>query len=173
MAIRFNILLVKTSGINAVSSFCGLFPTQCFCLLLHPIMFVSDTQVRVRYAETDQMGVVYHGNYFAYFEAARAESIRQLGLTYADMEKTGVIMPVVDVHCKYMRPARYDDLLTIRTTLQELPVHHKIEFHHEVLNEAGELLAVGKIILYFMEARGMKRTTMPATLLEKLQPYFS
>lgn len=135
-------------------------------------MFTTETQVRVRYAETDQMGVVYHSNYFPYFESARAESIRQLGFTYADMEKLGVIMPIIDVHCRYLRPARYDDLLTIKTILKELPVHHKIEFHHEVFNEKNELLAVGKIILYFMEANGMKRTVMPVQLLEKLQPYF-
>lgn len=135
-------------------------------------MFTTETQIRVRYAETDQMGVVYHSNYFPYFESARAESIRELGFTYADMEKMGVIMPVVDVHCRYLRPALYDDLLTVKTMLKELPVHHKIEFHHEVYNEKQELLVVGKIILYFMEAKGMKRTTMPDLLLEKLQPYF-
>jgi len=135
-------------------------------------MFTSTTKVRVRYAETDQMGVVYHSNYFPYFESARAESIRDLGFTYADMERMGVIMPVVDVHCRYLRPAVYDDLLTIQTTMKELPVHHKIEFHHEVLNEKGELLAVAKIILYFMESKTMKRTTMPLPLLEKIQPYF-
>ena len=136
-------------------------------------MFTSETQVRVRYAETDQMGVVYHSNYFPYFETARAESIRQLGFTYADMEKMGVIMPVVDVHCRYLRPALYDDLLTIKTMLKELPVHHKIEFHHEVFNEKEELLAVGKIILYFMEAKTMKKTVMPQNLVDQLQPYFS
>lgn len=135
-------------------------------------MFISETQVRVRYAETDQMGVVYHSNYFYYFESARAESIRQLGYTYADMEKMGVIMPVVDVHCRYLRPALYDDLLTVKTMLKELPVHHKIEFHHEVFNEKEELLAVGKIILYFMEAKTMKKATMPVSLIEKLQSYF-
>jgi len=136
-------------------------------------MFTTSTQIRVRYAETDQMGVVYHSNFFPYFESARAESIRELGLTYADMEKMGVIMPVVDVHCRYLRPARYDDLLTVKTTLKELPVHHKIEFRHEVYNEKDELLVVGKIILYFMEANGMKRTSMPVQLLEKIQPFFS
>ena len=136
-------------------------------------MFTTETQLRVRYAETDQMGVVYHSNYFPYFESARAEFTRQLGFTYVDMEKMGVIMPVTDVHCRYLRPALYDDLLTIKTILKELPVHHKIEFHHEVLNEKGELLATGKIILYFMEAKTMKRTTMPQQLLKKLQPYFS
>ena len=82
-------------------------------------------------------------------------------------------MPVVDVHCRYMQPALYDDLLTIKTNLKELPIHHKIEFHHEVFNEKNDLLAVGKLILYFMEADTMKRTTMPAALMEKLQPYFS
>ena len=136
-------------------------------------MYTSDTQIRVRYAETDQMGVVYHSNYFPYFEAARGEWIRQLGFSYADMEKMGIIIPVVDVHCRYLRPAKYDDLLTIRTTLKELPVHHKIEFHQEVFNEKEELLAVGKIILYFMEARHMKKTQMPAEMMEILQPYFS
>lgn len=136
-------------------------------------MYTTETQVRVRYAETDQMGVVYHSNYFLYFETARAESIRHLGFTYADMEKMGVIMPVVDVHCRYLRPALYDDLLTIKTTLKELPLHHKIEFHHEVFNEKGELLATGKINLYFMEAKTMKRTTMPAQLLEQIQPHFN
>ena len=135
-------------------------------------MFTTTTQVRVRYAETDQMGMVYHSNFFPYFESARAESIRELGFTYADMEKMGVIMPVVDVHCRYLRPALYDNLLTIRTSLKELPVHHKIEFYHDVFNENGELLATGKIILYFIEAKTMKRTSLPLPLLEKLQPYF-
>lgn len=136
-------------------------------------MFSTETQVRVRYSEVDQMGVVYHSNYFPYFETARVESIRQLGLSYADMERAGVIMPVVDINFRYLRPAKYDDLLTIKTILKELPVHHKIEFHHEVYNEQQVLLTSGKIILYFMTAGEMKPTTMPAALLEKLQPYFS
>lgn len=136
-------------------------------------MFISETHIRVRYAETDQMGVVYHGNYFAYFESARAEAIRELGFTYADMERMGVIMPVIEVQCRYLRPARYDDLLTVKVILKELPVHHKIEFTQEVYNEAKELLASGRVILYFMEAGTMKRTTMPEKLLLKLQPFFS
>jgi acyl-CoA thioester hydrolase len=136
-------------------------------------MFITETQIRVRYAETDQMGVVYHSNYFPYFESARAESIRQLGFTYADMEKMGVIMPVIEVQCRYILPALYDELLTIKVILKELPVHHKIEFHHEVFNEKKELLATAKIILYFMEAETMKRTTMPEPLLKQLQPYFN
>ncbi len=135
-------------------------------------MFSTETQIRVRYAETDQMGVVYHANYFQYFEVARAESIRHLGFTYADMEKLGVIMPVIEVQCRYLRPAVYDDLLTVKVILKELPVHHKIEFHQEVYNSRAELLANGKIILYFMEAGTMKRTTMPEQLMLRLKPYF-
>jgi acyl-CoA thioester hydrolase len=136
-------------------------------------MFTAETTVRVRYAETDQMGVVYHSNYFLYFETARAESIRGLGFTYADMEKMGVIMPVVDVHCRYLRPALYDNLLTIKTTLKEMPLHHKIEFFQDVYNEQKELLASGKIVLYFMEAKTMKRTTLPSELQQALQKYFA
>jgi len=135
-------------------------------------MFTTETNIRVRYAETDQMGVVYHSNFFPYFESARTESIRELGFTYADMEKMGVIMPVVDVHCRYIRPARYDDLLTIRTTLKEMPLQHKIEFHHDVYNEKEEHLATAKITLYFVEAGTMKKTVMPKQLQEKLQAYF-
>lgn len=136
-------------------------------------MFITETKLRVRYSETDQMGVVYHSNYFPYFETARAESIRQLGFTYADMEKMGIIMPVIEVQCRYLRPALYDDLLTIKVILRELPVHHKMEFHHEVHNEKNELLATAKIILYFMESANMKRTTMPEQLRKKLLHYFS
>jgi acyl-CoA thioester hydrolase len=149
-----------------------ILPRRRIFIIIAGSMFISETKLRVRYAETDQMGVVYHSNYFPWFESARAESIRQLGYTYADMEKMGVIMPVVDVHCRYLRPAKYDDLVTVKTTLKELPAHHKIEFQHEVFNESGELLASAKIILYFMEANGMKRTIMPAPLLEKIKPYF-
>ena len=135
-------------------------------------MFCSETKVRVRYAETDQMGIVYHSNFFLYYEVARAESIRHLGYTYSDMEKMGVIMPVVEVQSRFLRPALYDDLLTIKTILRELPVHHKIEFHHEIYNENEELLVTGKVILYFMESKTMKRTTMPEQLLRKIKPYF-
>src|SRR6218665_62578 len=135
-------------------------------------MFITASKVRVRYAETDQMGVVYHGHYFQYFEVARAEAIRELGFTYADMEKTGIIMPVIEVQCRYLRPALYDDLLTVKVILKEMPVNHKIEFHQEVYNEKAELLVTGKVILYFMEAKTMKRSVMPGKLQEKFQPFF-
>ncbi|PZR26877.1 MAG: thioesterase [Citrobacter freundii] len=136
-------------------------------------MFITESKVRVRYAETDQMGVVYHGHYFQYFEVARAEAIRELGFTYADMEKMGTIMPVIEVQCRYLRPALYDDLLTVKVILKEMPLHHKIEFYQEVYNEKAELLVTGKVILYFMEATTMKRSVMPEKLQEKLQPFFN
>ena len=136
-------------------------------------MFSASTQIRVRYAETDQMNVVYHGNFAQYFEVARAESIRTLGFTYKDIEATGVIMPIVELHVKFIRPAHYDDLLTIKTMLKELPTDHRIEFHQEVYNENEKLLATGKVVLYFMNATTMKKTVMPKELSEKLAGFFN
>src|ERR1700712_3705056 len=112
-------------------------------------MFESTTQVRVRYAETDQMDVVYHGNYAQYFEVARAEAIRALGFTYKDMEAMGTYMPLTELHCHFIRPAHYDDLLSVKVILKELPGNHRIAFDHEVYNELGILLATGKVVLYF------------------------
>lgn len=135
-------------------------------------MYTYETKIRVRYAETDQMGVVYHGNYFQYFEVARAECIRELGFTYADMEKAGIIMPVVEVNCRYLRPARYDDLLTVKVILNKLPEDHKILFNQEVYNEKNELLATGSILLFFMEAGTMKRSKLPELLYQKIKSFF-
>lgn len=135
-------------------------------------MFTAQTNIRVRYSETDQMNVVYHGNYAQYFEVARAEAIRDLGFTYKEIEALGVIMPIVELHLKFLRPARYDDMLRVKTILKELPVHHKIEFLQEVFNEEDKLLATGRVILYFMDADRMIRTNMPSALKEKLIPYF-
>ena len=135
-------------------------------------MFEATTQIRVRYAETDQMDVVYHGNYAQYFEVARAEAIRELGFTYKDMEAMGVIMPIVELHVKFLRPAHYDDLLTIKTMLKELPAEHRIEFHQEVYNEKENLLTIGRVVLYFMNAETKEKTVMPEVLRLKLAGYF-
>jgi acyl-CoA thioester hydrolase len=135
-------------------------------------MFTTEHKLRVRYAETDQMDVVYHGNYPQYFETARAEGIRALGLTYKELEASGVIMPVVELHMKYVRPAHYDDLITIKTELRELPNDHRIEFHHEVFNESGKLLTIGRIVLYFVDATTREKCVMPELLREKLNPFF-
>lgn len=136
-------------------------------------MYSHETKIRVRYAETDQMGVVYHGNYFQYFEAARGEWLRSLGFSYADMEKSGIIMPVVEVQCKYLRPALYDELITVKVILQELPQHHKITFLQEIYNEGNELLASGRVILFFMNTQNKQRAKMPEALYEKLKPFFN
>ena len=136
-------------------------------------MYQSSTQIRVRYAETDQMNVVYYGNYAQYFEVGRVESIRQLCYSYKDMEATGIIMPVVELQVRYLRPATYDDLLTVTTTIRELPQNHQIEFHQEVFNESGKLLTSGKVVLYFLQAATRQKTTMPDSLKEKLLPFFT
>ncbi len=135
-------------------------------------MWTTETQVRVRYAETDQMNVVYHGNYAQYFEVARVEGIRSLGLSYREIEARGYLMPLVELHVRYLRPAQYDDLLTIKTEIRELPSEHRIEYHHEVYNEAGKLLTTGRVVLYFLLAATREKTTIPPFLHEKIAPYF-
>ncbi|MFN0082150.1 MAG: acyl-CoA thioesterase [Ferruginibacter sp.] len=135
-------------------------------------MFITETQIRMHYALTDQMGVVYYGNYAQFYEIGRAEAIRQLGYTYKDIEGMGIIMPVVEMNSKFLRPAKYDDLITVKTTLRELPTGHSINFYFEIFNEEDKLLNAGNVILYFMEATTMKRTKMPADLEEKLKGYF-
>lgn len=136
-------------------------------------MYTTETQIRIHYALTDQMGFVYHGHYAQFYEIGRAEAIRQLNYTYKDIEAMGVIMPVVDIHSKFLRPAKYEDLITVKTSLREMPLHHKIVFHHEIFNEKDELLNVGDITLYFMDAKTMKRCEMPVELKTKLAGYFS
>lgn len=136
-------------------------------------MYETTTQVRVRYAETDQMNIVYYGNYAQYFEVGRVESIRHLGYTYKDMEEQGVIMPVVELHIKYLRPATYDDLLTVKTQIRELPNDHRIEFYQEVYNEKNKMLTSGKVVLYFLDAKTRNKVLMPEELKIKLLPFFS
>ncbi len=135
-------------------------------------MYATTTHIRIHYALTDQMGVVYHGHYAQFYEIGRAEAIRELGYSYKDIEAMGIIMPVVDIHSRFLRPAKYDDLITVKTSLRELPIHHKIVFHSEIYSEKGDLLNTGDVTLYFMEAKQMKRCEMPAPLKEKLAPYF-
>ena len=136
-------------------------------------MFAAENQIRIHYALTDQMGVVYHGHYAQFYEIGRAEWLRKLDYSYKDIEASGVIMPVVDIHSRFLRPAKYEDLITVKTTLKELPLHHKVVFHHEIYNEQGDLLNTGDVTLYFMQANDMKRCEMPQVLKEKLLPHFT
>jgi acyl-CoA thioester hydrolase len=135
-------------------------------------MFSFDTQVRVRYADTDQMQVVYHAKYIEYFEVGRTDAMRSIGITYKNIEQSGLVMPVVSVDCKFIRPALYDDLLTIRTSLLQLTNDHKIEFHQSVYNEMDDLLCKGKVVLYFMKKSTYQKINIPTTLFEKLEPFF-
>lgn len=118
------------------------------------------------------MGVVYHGNYAQFYEIGRTEALRHLGLTYKSIEALGIIMPVIEIHTRFLRPAVYDDLITVVTTLKEIPVHYKIIFHSEIFNEKNQLLNAGDVTLYFMDSKTMKRCEMPAVIREKLVKYF-
>lgn len=135
-------------------------------------MFISETQVRVRYAETDAMHVVYHGCYAQYFEVGRAEAIRNLGYTYKEMEEEGIVMPVVEWTARFIRPAVYDDLLSVRTLLKSLPRDHSITFHHEVRNEKDKLLTEGTVTLFFLNASTREKMQLPRKLHEKLSRFF-
>lgn len=135
-------------------------------------MFTTEIQIRVRYAETDQMNVVYYGNYAQYFEVARVESFRKIGFVYKEMEAAGIIMPVVEMNTKFLRPAHYDDLLTIRTILRELPVDHRVVFEQEVYNQEKKLLTLGKVTLYFVKIGTFEKTHIPSHLKEVLSKYF-
>ncbi len=135
-------------------------------------MYEHITKIRVRYAETDQMDIVYYGNYAQYFEVGRAECIRELGFTYKKMEEMGVRMPVVQMEAKFLRPAHYDDLISIKTILRELPLQHEITFYHEVYNEANKLLTTGKVTLYFIDSKTNKRANLPEHLRQTLAGFF-
>jgi len=131
-------------------------------------MNYHEFNVRVRYAETDQMGVVYHGNYAQYFEMGRVEWLRNLGVSYADMEKDGVMLPVVSLTMNYKKPARYDDLLTVRTILKK-QAGVKIEFDYEIYNENDELLTTGYSMLVFVDMKTGRPVSPPEYIIEKLK----
>ncbi len=128
----------------------------------------SDTiQFRVRYGETDQMGFVYYGNYAQYFEMGRTEWLRKLGITYKKMEETGIMLPVMNLNISYFKPAKYDDLLTLKTTLIKMP-SAKIEFSYEIFNEENELLTKANTTLVFVNMKTNKPTRAPEYVLKKL-----
>ena len=115
-------------------------------------MIEHSIQVRVRYAETDQMGYVNYGNYATYLEVARVETFRAIGFSYKEMEEDGVLMPVLEYKTKYIRPAKYDDLLTIKIKVAELP-KVRIRFEYEIYNEKEELLNVSETTLVFIDSK--------------------
>ncbi len=135
-------------------------------------MFIAETNIRIHYALTDQMGFVYHGHYAQFYEIGRTEAIRTLGFAYKDIESMGIIMPVIETRFKFLLPAKYDDLITVKTILKELPDNHRILFYGEIYNEVGQLLNVGEVTMYFMQIEGMKKVTMPVELRKKIEYYF-
>lgn len=122
---------------------------------------------RVRYAETDQMGYVYHGNYAQYFEMGRIEWLRKLGVSYKGMEDSGVILPVINLNINYLKPAIYDDILTLKTTLDSKPTA-RIVFSYELFNEKKELLTTATSTLVFVNKENNRPIRAPKYLLEKL-----
>lgn len=131
-------------------------------------MKIHEFKVRVRYAETDQMGVVYHGNYAQYFEMGRVEWLRNLGLSYKFMEEKGIMLPVVSLSLNYKKPARYDDLLTVKTIFKKQE-SVKIEFDYEILNEERELLTTGNSVLVFVNMKTGRPVLPPDYVTEALK----
>ena len=125
-------------------------------------------QIRVRYSETDQMGVVYHGNYLPYFEVGRVEWLRRHGISYSEMEKSGIALPIVSLTLNYKKPARYDDLLTIKTTLKTQE-SVKIAFDCTITSESGELLTSGHFLLVFVDIKSGRPVAPPSYIKELLE----
>lgn len=126
-----------------------------------------ETTLRVRYSETDQMGVVYHGNYAQFFEAGRTEWLRSIGITYKSMEDTGIMLPLISLSCNFKKPALYDDLLTVTSILIKKP-SVRIEFNYEITNQNNELICTGNTTLVFVNKDTRKPIKCPNYLLEKL-----
>lgn len=133
-------------------------------------MYTSETKLRVRYAETDRMGYAYYGNYAQYYEVGRVEALRQLGLSYKSMEDSGIMLPVYTFSIKYFKPAFYDDLLTVKTIIREMPAA-RIRFEYQVYNEAGVLLNEGETVLVFIDVKSGRPCAAPSEFLEKISRY--
>lgn len=136
-------------------------------------MYKSSFEKRVRYGETDKMGYLYYGNYAQLYEIGRVELLRELGLPYAEMEDNlGVMLPVVSVNARFLKPAYYDELLTIESSLKALPTK-MISIHSEILNAKKELIHKAKVDLFFIDMKTGKRISAPDALSKRLLPYFT
>lgn len=130
-------------------------------------MNFNEISFRVRYSETDQMGVVYHGNYAQYLEMGRVEWLRQFGTSYKEMEDSGIMLPVISLHLDFKKSAVYDDLITVRTILKKIPAV-RIEFDFEIRNEIGDILVTANTVLVFMDKVKKRPVKCPDTLLQKI-----
>lgn len=131
-------------------------------------MLLNETLIRVRYGETDQMGVVYHANYAQYFEVGRTEWLRQFGMTYKQMENSGIMLPVVSLCINYKNSAHYDDLLKVKTRLKKIPMA-SIEFEYELTDASDQLIATASTVLAFIDMQKNRPTRCPKYLLDQLQ----
>jgi acyl-CoA thioester hydrolase len=134
-------------------------------------MYEHQTKIRVRYSETDQMGYVYNGNYAAYYEIGRTEMLRSLGMTYSFMEASGVMLPLLEMKSKFIKPALYDQEITIKTIVKDLPGVRMI-FDYELYNEARELINIGGTTLVFFDMEKKKPCHPPAYFMERITQYF-
>lgn len=134
-------------------------------------MITHDIALRVRYAETDQMGYVYYGNYASYLEVARVETFRMLGMSYRAMEEMGVMMPVLEYKTKYIRPAYYDDELVIKTFIRKPPAVRTV-FEYEIYNSDGKLLNIAETTLVFVDKETGKPTQPPDEFQKLCNPFF-
>jgi acyl-CoA thioester hydrolase len=134
-------------------------------------MLVHETKTRVRYGETDQMGYAYYGRYAELFEVGRVEALRSIGFPYRALEEAGVMLPVHDLHVRYHKPARYDDLLTIRTSIIAMP-NVRIDFVYAILDEERAVLTEGATTLVFVDRTTMRPRRAPQELVDALAPYF-
>lgn len=133
-------------------------------------MFTSDFPYRVRYADVDQMGYMYYGHYARLYEIGRVEALRNLGLSYKSMEDNGVMMPVYENSSRFIQPAKYDEVLTIRVMISELP---KTRFHflYEIMNEEGKKIHTGSTTLVFITMKTNRLTVCPQIIIDVLQPF--
>ncbi len=134
-------------------------------------MIKSETTLRVRYGETDQMGFVYYGVYAQYYEVGRVETMRSLGFSYRDMEEAGVMMPVINLTVNYKKPARYDDEVRIVTTVKQLP-SVRITFEYECYNQHNELLNTGSVMLVFMDKVTSRPMQPPTWFMDGFKKLF-
>lgn len=135
-------------------------------------MYQSETSIRVRYGETDQMAFVYYGYYAMYYEVARVESLRRLGVTYKELEASGVMMPVLENHSKFLIAARYDELLKIVITIREKPTV-RIKFEYEIFNEENRLIHQGETLLAFVDIKSGRPCRPPQLMMKVLEPFFT
>ena len=134
-------------------------------------MFIYITKIRVRYAETDQMGYMYYGNYAQFYEVGRVEMLRSLGMTYRSMEESGIIMPVLELHCKYLKPALYDEEITVKVIMAKMP-SVRIHFKYELYDEKQDLINEGETTLVFIDIQRNKPCLPPPDFLNRLTSFF-